>query len=39
MTVFAVGVMLAWVAQRARTLWAPWGAYMIMDVALDSLVG
>jgi membrane protease YdiL (CAAX protease family) len=38
-TVFAVGVLLSWVAQRARTLWAPWGAHMIMDVVLDSLVG
>ena len=38
-TVFAVGVLLAWVAQRARTIWAPWGAHMIMDVVLDSLVG
>ena len=38
-TIFAVGVLLAWVAQSARTLWAPWGAHMIMDVVLDSLVG
>jgi membrane protease YdiL (CAAX protease family) len=38
-TVFAVGVLLAWVAQSARTIWAPWGAHMIMDVVLDSLVG
>ena len=38
-TIFAVGVLLAWVTQRARTLWAPWGAHMIMDVVLDSLVG
>jgi membrane protease YdiL (CAAX protease family) len=38
-TVFAVGVLLAWVARSARTLWAPWGAHMIMDVVLDSLVG
>jgi membrane protease YdiL (CAAX protease family) len=38
-TVFVVGMLLAWVAQRARTLWAPWGAHMIMDVVLDSLVG
>jgi membrane protease YdiL (CAAX protease family) len=39
LTVFTVGVLLAWVAQSARTIWAPWGAHMIMDVVLDSLVG
>ena len=38
-TIFVVGVLLAWVTQSARTLWAPWGAHMIMDVVLDSLVG
>jgi len=38
-TIFVVGVVLAWVVKTARTLWAPWGAHMIMDVVLDSLVG
>ena len=38
-TVFAIGVLLSWVARSARTIWAPWGAHMIMDVVLDSLVG
>ncbi len=39
LTIFVVGVLLSWVARKARTLWAPWGAHMIMDVVLDSLVG
>jgi membrane protease YdiL (CAAX protease family) len=39
LTVFATGVLLAWVVKSARTLWAPWGSHMIMDVVLDSLVG
>lgn len=38
-TIFVVGVVLAWLAQSARTIWAPYGAHMIMDVVLDSLVG
>ena len=38
-TIFATGVLLSWVVQSARTMWAPWGAHMIMDVVLDSLVG
>jgi membrane protease YdiL (CAAX protease family) len=38
-TIFAVGFALAWLAQSARTIWAPYGAHMIMDVVLDSLVG
>ena len=38
-TIFAVGFVLAWLAQSARTIWAPYGAHMIMDVVLDSLVG
>jgi membrane protease YdiL (CAAX protease family) len=38
-TVFVLGVLLAWVVRSARTIWAPWGAHMIMDVVLDSLVG
>jgi membrane protease YdiL (CAAX protease family) len=37
--VFATGVLLCWVVRSARTMWAPWGAHMIMDVVLDSLVG
>ncbi len=37
--VFATGVLFSWVAQSARTIWAPWGAHMIMDIVLDSLVG
>jgi membrane protease YdiL (CAAX protease family) len=39
LTIFVVGVLLSWIARNARTLWAPWGAHMIMDVVLDSLVG
>jgi membrane protease YdiL (CAAX protease family) len=39
LTIFVVGVLLSWMARKARTLWAPWGAHMIMDVVLDSLVG
>jgi membrane protease YdiL (CAAX protease family) len=39
LTIFATGMMLAWVVQSARTIWAPYGAHMIMDVVLDSLVG
>ncbi|HET7064755.1 MAG TPA: CPBP family intramembrane glutamic endopeptidase [Rudaea sp.] len=38
-TIFGVGFVLAWLAQSARTIWAPYGAHMIMDVVLDSLVG
>ena len=38
-TIFVVGVLLAWLARSARTIWAPYGAHMIMDVVLDSLVG
>jgi len=38
-TIFVTGMLLAWVVKSARTLWAPWGSHMIMDVVLDSLVG
>lgn len=38
-TIFAVGVLLAWLTRSARTIWAPYGAHMVMDVVLDSLVG
>ena len=38
-TIFATGVLLCWVTRSAQTIWAPWGAHMIMDVVLDSLVG
>lgn len=38
-TIFAVGLLLAWLARSARTIWAPYGAHMIMDVVLDSLIG
>jgi membrane protease YdiL (CAAX protease family) len=37
--VFLIGMVLAWVMSRARTVWAPWGAHMVMDIVLDSLVG
>ena len=37
--VFTVGVVLSWIMARTKTLWAPWGAHMLMDVVLDSLVG
>lgn len=37
--IFATGVLLSWVVQKARTIWAPWGGHMIFDVVLDSLVG
>jgi membrane protease YdiL (CAAX protease family) len=36
--IFVTGLMLAWAAKAARTLWAPWGAHMTFDVVLDSLV-
>jgi len=39
LTIFATGLLLAWVVRSARTIWAPYGAHMIMDVVLDSLVG
>jgi len=39
LTIFATGMLLAWVVQSARTIWAPYGAHMVMDVVLDSLVG
>ena len=38
-TIFVVGILLAWLTRSARTIWAPYGAHMIMDVVLDSLVG
>ena len=37
--VFLVGVVFAWVMARAKTVWAPWGAHMLMDAVLDSLLG
>ena len=36
--VFAMGVLFAWVRQRSKTIWAPWGAHMLMDIVLDSLI-
>jgi membrane protease YdiL (CAAX protease family) len=38
-TIFVSALMLAWVLQRARTMWAPYGSHMVLDVILDSLVG
>jgi len=37
--VFIIGLVLSWVMARSKTLWAPWGAHMLMDIVLDSLVG
>jgi membrane protease YdiL (CAAX protease family) len=37
-TVFAVGVLFAWVLRRSKTIWAPWAAHMLMDAVLDSLI-
>ena len=36
--IFAVGLLLAWVIRQTRTIWAPWGSHMVMDIVLDSLV-
>lgn len=36
--VCAMGVLFAWVRQRSKTIWAPWGAHMLMDIVLDSLI-
>jgi membrane protease YdiL (CAAX protease family) len=36
--VFAVGVLFAWITRKAQTLWSPWGAHMVMDIVLDSLI-
>ncbi|HJQ37128.1 MAG TPA: CPBP family intramembrane glutamic endopeptidase [Thermoanaerobaculia bacterium] len=33
-----VGVLFAWVRQRSKTVWSPWGAHMLMDIVLDSLI-
>lgn len=37
--VFIIGLVLSWVMARSKTLWAPWGSHMLMDIVLDSLVG
>ena len=37
--VFLIGIVLSWVTARSKTLWAPWGSHMLMDIVLDSLVG
>ncbi len=34
-----VGVSWCWIARRARTLWAPYGAHMLLDTVADCLVG
>lgn len=33
------GVFWCWIVRRSRSLWAAWGAHMIVDVVIDALWG
>lgn len=35
----AIGVLLAWIRVRSRTIWAPYLSHMGFDIILDSLIG
>jgi membrane protease YdiL (CAAX protease family) len=34
-----VSVLWCWLVRRTRSLWAAWGAHMVLDVVIDAIWG
>jgi membrane protease YdiL (CAAX protease family) len=39
LVITCLGVFWCWLVRRARSLWAPYGAHMLLDVVGDALIG
>ncbi len=37
--IMAVGVYFSWLMRKARSLWTPYAAHMVLDIVGDSLIG
>ena len=37
--IMGVSVLWCWLVRRTRSLWAAWGAHMVLDVVIDAIWG